>query len=173
MNPDVIVIGAGVIGTACAYFLSRKGLKVLLLERAHLCAGASGATAALISVGGSGIPSDPIRQMTVEGHRLIQDLEEDFDRPLEKVHGGSLFVAAGEEQERELTLYFEQLRNIIPSCRLLDGPQVRALEPMLTSQVTAAVFNPAYFQDISPFSQGFAQFGFLLDFVPSVRTIFP
>ena len=150
MNPDVIVIGAGVIGTACAYFLSRRGLKVLLLERDHLCAGASGATAALISVGGTGVPSDPIRQMTLEGHRLIQEIEEDFDRPLEKVHGGSLFAAVGAEQARDLTLYYKQLREIIPSCSLLDGPQACALEPMLTPRVTAAVFNPVNYH-VNPF----------------------
>ena len=150
MNPDVIVIGAGVIGTACTYFLSRKGLKVLLLERAHLCAGASGATAALISVGGSGVPSDPIRQMTVEGHRLIQELEADFDRPIEKIDGGSLFVAVGTEQARELTRFYEQLRKIIPSCSQMDGPQVHALAPMLTPRVTAAVFNPVNYH-VNPF----------------------
>jgi len=150
MNPDVIVIGSGVIGTACSYFLSRKGVKVLLLERAHMCAGASGASAALISVGGSGIPSDPLQQMTLEGHRLIQDLEEDFDRPLEKVHGGSLFSAVSAEQARELNIYYEQLRNIIPSCSLLDGPQVQAIEPMLSSRITAVVFNPVNYH-VNPF----------------------
>ncbi len=150
MNSDVIVIGAGVVGTACTYFLSRKGLKVLLLERAHLCAGASGATAALISVGGSGIPSDSIRQMTVEGHRLIQDLEEDFDRPIEKVHGGSLYTAVGTEQASELKAYYEQLRKIIPSCSLLDEKQVRELEPLLTPRASAAVFNPVNYH-VNPF----------------------
>ncbi|RLC31579.1 hypothetical protein DRH13_02840 [Candidatus Woesebacteria bacterium] len=31
MNADVIIIGGGVIGTACAYFFSRRGIPVLVL----------------------------------------------------------------------------------------------------------------------------------------------
>ena len=150
MNPDVIVIGAGVAGTACAYFISRKGQKVLLLERTHLCAGASGASAALISLGGSSVPTGSIQQMTVEGHRLIQELEQHFEKPIEKVHGGSLYVAVGEKQVQEVRLFYERLRKIVPSCNLLDGPQARALEPMLSPQVEAAVFNPANYH-VNPF----------------------
>ena len=36
MQPDVIIIGGGVIGAACAYFLAGRGAKVLVLERSHL-----------------------------------------------------------------------------------------------------------------------------------------
>ena len=27
MNPEIIIIGGGVIGTACAYFLSKRGVE--------------------------------------------------------------------------------------------------------------------------------------------------
>ncbi|MBB4681026.1 glycine/D-amino acid oxidase-like deaminating enzyme [Crossiella cryophila] len=43
MSADVVVVGAGVIGAACAYALRRAGLRVLVLERG---APASGTTAA-------------------------------------------------------------------------------------------------------------------------------
>ena len=47
-RPDVLIVGGGVIGCAVAYELAKQGLRVTLLERAGLCAGASGANAALI-----------------------------------------------------------------------------------------------------------------------------
>src|SRR5207245_9974259 len=47
-RPDVLIVGGGVIGCAVAYELAKEGLRVTLLERAGLCAGASGANAALI-----------------------------------------------------------------------------------------------------------------------------
>ena len=53
MHSEVIIIGGGVIGTACAYFLAKRGVTVLVLERSHLGAGASGTTASIISIGGS------------------------------------------------------------------------------------------------------------------------
>jgi glycine/D-amino acid oxidase-like deaminating enzyme len=40
--PDVIVIGGGVVGAACAYELSRRGSSVTLVERDELAAAASG-----------------------------------------------------------------------------------------------------------------------------------
>lgn len=40
---DVIVIGAGIIGLSCAYYLGLEGKKVLLLEKGELGSGTSGA----------------------------------------------------------------------------------------------------------------------------------
>ena len=40
--PDIVVVGGGIIGTACAYELASAGASVTLLERDELAAGASG-----------------------------------------------------------------------------------------------------------------------------------
>jgi len=40
--PDVAIVGGGVIGAACAYELSARGASVILFERDHLAAHASG-----------------------------------------------------------------------------------------------------------------------------------
>ncbi|HMG22215.1 MAG TPA: FAD-dependent oxidoreductase, partial [Kofleriaceae bacterium] len=34
MNPDVVVLGAGVIGASCAVHLARTGLRVTVVDRA-------------------------------------------------------------------------------------------------------------------------------------------
>jgi phytoene dehydrogenase-like protein len=36
MNPDVVVISAGIGGTSCAYYLAQSGLKVHLVEKVQL-----------------------------------------------------------------------------------------------------------------------------------------
>ena len=86
MQPDVIIIGGGVIGAACAYFLSGRGAKVLVLERGHLGAGASGTTAAIISISGSSGTPEPLRPLNVEGYHLILEIAQGFERPLEVIH---------------------------------------------------------------------------------------
>ena len=111
MHPEIIIIGGGVIGTACAYFLSRRGIKVLILERHHLCAGASGATAAIIFGSGQRPTSDPLQHLNFESHRLIADIEEDFEKPIEKISGGSLYAAMDEREALEIQLYYEQIRH--------------------------------------------------------------
>ncbi|HEX8868742.1 MAG TPA: FAD-dependent oxidoreductase, partial [Lentzea sp.] len=43
MHPDVVVVGAGIIGAACAQALTARGLDVVVLDR---CGPASGTSAA-------------------------------------------------------------------------------------------------------------------------------
>ncbi|HEX6401244.1 MAG TPA: FAD-dependent oxidoreductase, partial [Actinomycetota bacterium] len=40
--PDVVVVGGGIVGAACAYELAVAGASVTLVERGELAAGASG-----------------------------------------------------------------------------------------------------------------------------------
>src|SRR3954454_13512130 len=42
MTRHVVIVGAGIVGPACAYFCAREGMAVTLLERRTLGYGASG-----------------------------------------------------------------------------------------------------------------------------------
>src|SRR3954451_14460384 len=42
-SPDVVVVGAGVVGAACAYHLATAGVRVRLLDRSYVASGSSGA----------------------------------------------------------------------------------------------------------------------------------
>jgi D-amino-acid dehydrogenase len=50
-GPDVVVVGGGVIGVSCAYYLARAGARVTLLERDRIGAGASSGNAGTVSAG--------------------------------------------------------------------------------------------------------------------------
>ena len=150
MKEDVIIIGGGVIGTACAYFLSLRGTRVRLLESRYLCAGASGATASVIGIGGTSGTPRPLRPFNLESHRLIQDIEPDFDRPLEKIHGGSLFVALNEKETTEIRPFYDEVCRMGVDCTFMDGDEARRMEPLLGPQVHAAFYNPSNFH-VNPF----------------------
>ena len=53
--PDVVVVGGGIIGAACAFELASRGVSVTLLEREELAAGASGRNNGLWVT-----PTDPV-----------------------------------------------------------------------------------------------------------------
>ena len=40
-DSDILIIGGGIIGVTTAYYLTRKGLKVTLVEKGDICAGSS------------------------------------------------------------------------------------------------------------------------------------
>jgi glycine/D-amino acid oxidase-like deaminating enzyme len=45
-QPDVLVVGAGVMGCGTAYWLSKAGYNILVLEQEAIACGASGMAAA-------------------------------------------------------------------------------------------------------------------------------
>lgn len=49
LHYDVIIVGAGINGCSCAYFLSQAGLKVALVDKTGIASGGSGAAGAFIS----------------------------------------------------------------------------------------------------------------------------
>jgi glycine/D-amino acid oxidase-like deaminating enzyme len=150
MHSEVIIIGGGVIGTACAYFLSKRDVKVLVLERSHLGAGASGTTASIVSIGGSSSTPEPLQPLNVESYHLILDAEKDFERPLEITRGGLLYTAMNEREALELHTFDKEIRRMGIDCKLMDGSEARRQEPLLCSEVTAALLNPANYH-LNPF----------------------
>lgn len=92
MAADVIVVGGGVIGCACARELAGRGLEVLVLERAELAAGASGRNQGLLLPGLEPHAGPLFREAVAGYRRLAAESGVDFDlRPV-----GHLLLAADE-----------------------------------------------------------------------------
>lgn len=150
MNADVIIIGGGVIGTACAYFLSRRGVKVLLLERNHLGSGASGTTAAIVSISGTSGTPEALRDLNVESYHLLLNIEQDFDQPVEVVHGGALNIAMNEQEAQEMKPAYEEVRELGFDAQWMSGSEACQLEPLLGPDAEAAFYHPASYH-VNPF----------------------
>ena len=54
---NVIIIGAGVIGSAIAYYLSRKGIEATVIERCDTACAASGKSGGFLAVSYTHLPS--------------------------------------------------------------------------------------------------------------------
>ncbi len=95
MVPDVVVVGAGIVGAACADALSAEGLSVLVLE-SRFCGG--GTTAA--AMGHVVVMDDSRAQfaLTAYSRRLWEDLAPELPASCEDRRTGTLWIAAGESE---------------------------------------------------------------------------
>jgi len=94
---DVVVIGAGVIGAATGYYLARKGLKVLVLERDFPCCGSTGRC-----IGGirAQFTHDLTVRVMLESVRMFSHLHEELGQDVEWYQGGYLFLAFDEPRKQ-------------------------------------------------------------------------
>ena len=140
---DTIVIGGGVLGCFAARNLRRWKLSVLLIEAAEdVCTGITRANSAIVYAGYDMKPGTRKAEMTVRANasfdRLCAELEVPFSRR------GSLMVCSGPKGYESLKRKLEAGRkNQVPGLVLLSGEEARELEPMLSPDVTAALYAPS------------------------------
>jgi glycine/D-amino acid oxidase-like deaminating enzyme len=119
--PDVLVVGGGLIGCACAHSLAKRGLRVLVLEREDLAAGAW--TAPICAEIGVPLPVQPRR-----GEILVT---EPMPPMLSSIILHAPYVAAKlhDGDERAATLVLEQIEEgnvLIGSTRAYAGFDARS-----------------------------------------------
>jgi glycerol-3-phosphate dehydrogenase len=139
---DVVIVGAGVIGTAVAAALSQYRCRVLLLEAGYDVA--SGATKANSAIACSGYDTTPgtlesklVRESSPQWEMISAKLQVPFRRI------GSLVLAMTEEDEARLARVQDQATaNGVPS-ELLTKRKVTALSPLTAPTVRAALHVPS------------------------------
>jgi L-2-hydroxyglutarate oxidase LhgO len=128
---DAVVIGAGAVGLACAYALSKRGQSVLVLEReARIGAGVSSRNSEVIHAG-LHYPTGSLKaRLCVEGRRALYDFLESHNVAHDKC--GKLIVATEASEVPALQDLARQAEiNGVEGVRWLEGHEARALEPEL------------------------------------------
>ena len=133
---DIIIVGGGIIGAACAYELARSGASVTLLERAELAAGASGR-----NIGFFGLPWDPVLEpMARSSLQMYLDVTEDPPVPvhfdLEPI--GTVAVALDEDDATMVREEAAAAGRAGLRAEHLDAAGLKELEPEVTSDVSEA-----------------------------------
>lgn len=140
---DVLIIGCGVIGAACAYELAHSRVSVTVLEASNDVAnGTTKANSAILHAGYDPHPGTQMAALNVEGVRLARELCRRLDVPYDPI--GSLVLAFDEADLATLhTLYERGVKNGVPGLQLLDAAAVHAMEPNLADQVCGALYAPS------------------------------
>jgi L-2-hydroxyglutarate oxidase LhgO len=137
---DVVVIGAGVIGLACAAALARRGVSVVVLERERqTCTGVTSRNSQVVHAGIYNPVGSLKSLLCVEGRHDLVERCQRWNVPYQKV--GKLIVASTASDQSQLEELFERGRdNGVEGLRCLNASQVKAMEPQL--QAAAAIESP-------------------------------
>lgn len=93
---DVLIIGGGIIGASIAYFTSKKGLKVAMLEMNTVASGTSSKCDGNVLL----IDKEPgfDSNMAIKSQALIKSLSKELEMEFEYRDPGSIFLCANEEE---------------------------------------------------------------------------
>lgn len=139
---DIVIIGAGVIGSAIARELSRYQYDTLVLDRnSDVCEGTSKANSGIVHAGFDSEPGSMMAKMNVRGNAMMEQLSRDLDFPFKR--NGSLVLCFDAQDMDKLEKLLEKgKKNGVPGIRILSKEEIRELEPNVTKDVAAALYAP-------------------------------
>jgi glycine/D-amino acid oxidase-like deaminating enzyme len=141
---QVIVLGAGVVGCAAAYYLARDGANVTIIEREAVGSGASGFAVGLLNpLMGTGIPGPmaPLAEQTFQMHKELWpeiELASGIDLQTRKMPHLQLCFTDDEVQKARQDMARWNASEGF-SAEWLDPGQVLALDPRISNLVAGAV----------------------------------
>jgi len=138
-NYDVVIIGAGVTGSAIARELARYKLKVAVIEKnSDVCEGTSKANSGIIHAGYDAKPGTLKAKLNVRGSEMLPLLAHQLDIPFKR--NGSMVVCEDENDMPALKALYERgLENGVKHLSLLNKEEALALEPNLSDSTVGVL----------------------------------
>ena len=140
---DIIIIGAGVSGSAIARELSRYKANILVLEKEEdVCCGTSKANSAIVHGGFDAETGSLMAKLNVRGSNLMEQLSKDLDFHYDRC--GSLVLCMAEEDRPKLRkLYEKGVANGVKELRIIDREELVRMEPNVSDDAVAALWAPS------------------------------
>ena len=143
---DVTIIGAGAIGCAIAYFLSKEGLKTIVVEQDSIGAHASGYAPGILSpLGVASESMEVILPLTTRSFQIHKELSQQL--PAETGidyyfrQSALLTLAFTNAEAQELNSKVDTLQQQGFNVRWLNGDDVRLIESRISSETIGAIYS--------------------------------
>jgi len=138
--PDVIVVGAGIVGAACARELAASGLRVTVVE-----AGVVGGGATAAGMGHLAVMDDSDAQfaLTAYSQSLWRELAAELPKEAEYLPCGSLWIAAEDEEMAEVYRKERYYCGRGIPVEVLDAKQLAEAEPNLRPDMAGGLIMHA------------------------------
>ncbi|WP_444914725.1 NAD(P)/FAD-dependent oxidoreductase [Microbulbifer sp. TRSA007] len=137
---DTVIVGAGILGLACAYQMSRAGHKVIVLEQHNAIGTETSARSSEVIHAGLYYPTDSLKaRACVNGKSILYQFCQEYAVPHKQL--GKLVVATDKAQLAQLRdLKNQGDTNNAGGLRLLSASEARSMEPEL--QCAGAIYSP-------------------------------
>ncbi len=151
---DTVILGGGVIGCALAYYLSKAGADVLVVERGGIGSQASNAAAGLLAplgpLSGPGPFADLLLASFAMFPTLVSELEDASGVHLQYERTGALRTVRNPKRISNLQKRLESWKPLGLEMHWLSGDEARKREPLLSPEISAAVYVPEESQIQAP-----------------------
>ncbi|WP_328660351.1 NAD(P)/FAD-dependent oxidoreductase [Streptomyces sp. NBC_00334] len=137
---DVVVVGAGMVGAACALYAAREGFDVLVLDRGHVAGGTTGAGEGNLLV--SDKEPGPELELALLSARLWTALAAELGRAVEYEPKGGVVVAETPEALAGLEAFADGQRGAGVEAETVPADRLHDLEPHLAPGLAGAVRYP-------------------------------
>jgi L-2-hydroxyglutarate oxidase LhgO len=131
MDTDVIVVGAGAVGLACAAHLARRGHSVVGLEKATAIGTLTSSRNSEVVHAGLYYPTGSLKhRLCVAGRRKLYQFM--AERGVSFKRCGKLIVATTDAEQTQIeAIYQRGLANDVEGLTLISGADAMAIEPAL------------------------------------------
>ncbi len=137
---DLVVVGAGAVGAACAYFAARAGLRVVVVDRGPVAGGTSSAGEGNLLL--SDKEPGPELDLALLSHRVWTDDLAEHGRHWEYEAKGGLVVSDTGAGQDALEAFAVHQRGAGIDAVPVGADELPAYEPFLTRDLTGGVFYP-------------------------------
>ncbi|MFU2028929.1 glycine oxidase [Bacillus wiedmannii] len=130
---DVLIIGGGIIGCSIAYYTSKYGRDVTIIEKGEFVSGTSSRCDGNILA----IDKDPgfDSQMSLVSQRLVTDLSEELEHSFEYRAPGSILVCESDEEMEAALQWINRQKEAGLPFRMLDRQDIRAESPFFADDL--------------------------------------
>ncbi|MEU5756517.1 FAD-binding oxidoreductase [Streptomyces sp. NPDC047829] len=137
---DVVVVGAGMVGAACAWYAARSGLDVIVVDRGPVAGGTTGAGEGNLLV--SDKAPGPELDLALLSARLWSELSGELGPAVEYEAKGGVVVAETPEALAGLETFAAGQRAAGVTAAAVAADRLHELEPRLAPGLAGAVHYP-------------------------------